>query len=97
MNRVIDCVEDRLAGVFVRMFEGVDLLTAPHATFGTVRDWDSIAHLSLIVETEEEFGVEIGFEVADDIDCFEDLYRLVVARLEGPFPRFTAPPYFLHS
>lgn len=86
MDMVIDRIDERLAGVFVRLFPQIDMKAAFSASIDTIADWDSICTLSLIVEAEEEFGIEIGFCDADAIESFSDLYRIVVCRLEYPFP-----------
>ncbi|HQU12261.1 MAG TPA: acyl carrier protein, partial [Acidiphilium sp.] len=48
------------------------------ASMTSVRDWDSIATLSLIVEAEEEFGITIGLDSADVVESFDDLCGVVV-------------------
>ncbi len=44
-----------------------------------VPSWDSLKHIQLIMEVEEEFGVEIPIEKVPDIDSISVLLGLVGA------------------
>lgn len=78
MGSAMDDVRPRIEMIFARLFPGLDGDDILGASIYSVRDWDSIATLSLIVEAEDEFGISIGFDAAEDIETFGDLCRTVV-------------------
>ena len=43
--------------------------------------WDSLRHLNLIVELEEEFGVEFEPEEISEMKSFEDIRRLLTDKI----------------
>ncbi len=43
-----------------------------------IEKWDSLAHVMLIAEIEEQFGVSIPFEETGDIHQLKDFLRYVV-------------------
>ena len=75
-----DDVSARVGMIFARMFPDLAPTEIERASTRSVRAWDSIATLSLIVEAEEEFGITIGFDRLAAIESFSDLCHLV-ARL----------------
>lgn len=81
-----DNVAQRLEHIFARLFPGVEARHIRRASIHSVRDWDAIATLSLIVEVEDEFGLAIGFDAAEDIETFGDLYCAVIRTRPLPFP-----------
>ncbi len=46
-------------------------------TKGEVLSWDSIGHLNLIVEIEDELGVSFSKEEIEKINSFQDLLDLI--------------------
>ena len=51
--------------------------------YSTKRDlvsWDSIGHLNLILEVEDEFGISFSKEEIESIDSIQILYDLVITR-----------------
>lgn len=44
---------------------------------GSIDEWDSVAHLTLVVEIEGEYGVEIPSDKIGDYDSVKKLYALV--------------------
>ncbi len=62
---------ERLAGVFEEVFDRrVELRES--TTAADVEEWDSIAHVTLILATEEEFGVRFdSSEIANASDVGE--------------------------
>lgn len=85
MGATTDDVAQRLELVVARLFPCLEGKDIRRASIHTVRDWDAIATLSLIVEAEDEFGLEIGFEVAEDIETFQDLCESVMHARLSPF------------
>lgn len=44
---------------------------------GSIDEWDSVAHLTLVVEIEGEYGVEIPSDEIGDYDSVKKLYALI--------------------
>lgn len=84
-------VQHQLSDIFVRLFEDMAPEDVRHASITTIPDWDAMTTLSLIVEAEDTFGIDLGFDVADEIMSFSDLYaHVVIAMQESGRFRFTA-------
>lgn len=70
---------DRLTELFRDVFEDDDLVIARDTTAAEVEDWDSLMHVTLVVNVELEFGVRFKSSdvsalgsVGDLIDLIED-------------------------
>jgi acyl carrier protein len=75
-------VQNRLIEIFKKTFELQELDWNVNLTAEDVDGWDSITHLDLIVNTEEEFKIEIsGFDVMG-LQNTGDLLSLVEGKLE---------------
>lgn len=59
-------VRSKLGDVLKRFFERDDLELKDETTAQDVEGWDSLAHIGLIMEIEEEFGLR--FTVDDIVD-----------------------------
>jgi acyl carrier protein len=46
-------------------------------TAGDLAEWDSVAHVKLVMAVEQEFGVSFDIMDAIDVECVEDLLALV--------------------
>ncbi len=62
MNRV--AILERLNGVFADVFDEEELCISEETTPNDIEDWDSIGHVYLTVEIEDEFGVKLGEKMA---------------------------------
>lgn len=83
-------VQHQLSDIFVRLFEDMAPEDVRQASVTTIPDWDAMTTLSLIVEAEDTFGIDLGFDVADEIMSFSDLYaHVVIAMQESGRFRFT--------
>jgi len=76
----MDESKERLAQCFRVVFPS---LTEDAAIFAAARanvpDWDSVAAITLVNVLEEEFGIEMDFEVLGDLTSFE----LILDYLKG--------------
>jgi acyl carrier protein len=52
-----DAILERLTGVFRATFDDPSLVLTPETTAKDIPAWDSIIHITLIVEVEQAFGV----------------------------------------
>lgn len=47
---------------------------SPDTTYNEFEKWDSIMHLRLVMETEENYDVEIPLDKVPNIKTLKDLY-----------------------
>lgn len=47
--------------------------------YGTIEQWDSLMHLRMVMEIEEEYGVEIPIDEISNIKTLKDFYRYIEA------------------
>lgn len=82
----MDSSQHRLSNIFARLFEDVGPEDARCASIATIPDWDGLTTLSLIVEAEDEFDIDLGFDLADEILSFSDLFAHVVIAMRDSEP-----------
>ena len=61
-------VEERLVKSFGMVFPSLSEPEIRQATPATVREWDSVAAITLVTVLEEEFETSLDFEVMADLD-----------------------------
>lgn len=65
-------LEARVRGVIARSFQLPDDVARGDLRMGTLPQWDSMGHMTLVVDLENEFGVQFpSFELAElqDVDA----------------------------
>jgi len=67
---------DRLTGVFREVFDdpSLDIEGLSRDTFP---EWDSLAHVKLILGIEEEFGVKFTMDQVTDLRSVEEIRKLL--------------------
>lgn len=72
---------DRLREIFQREFKvplpGFSLETTPD----NLREWNSVAHVSLILEIEREFGIQFSTEELGSLEDVRAIYGTVEAKI----------------
>ena len=76
-------VRQRLQQVMRELFDDEDLEIRDDMTAEEVPDWDSLAHVRLIVAVEKEFDVRFSSGEVGDIDTVGALLRLIQVKLAG--------------
>lgn len=66
---------------FIQFIAGVmevdpDLLSEDTA-YGAIEKWDSLMHMRMVMEIEEEYDVEIPIEDIPNIKTLKDFYRYI--------------------
>jgi acyl carrier protein len=59
-----------LCEIFVRVFALPSLEDAEEATYGQTRGWDSLGHMALVGQIEDEFDLLLGPEEIIDMVSF---------------------------
>lgn len=52
---------------------------SPETAYGTIEQWDSLMHIRLVGEIEEEYDVEIPIDEVAEIRTLADFYRYIEA------------------
>ena len=68
---------DRLTEVFQDVFEDDDLVIARETTAADVEDWDSLMHVTLVVNVEREFGFRFKSSEVSALQSVGDLIDLI--------------------
>ena len=63
-----------MTDVFRRVFDDESIILLPSTTAQDIPDWDSLTHINLIIEIEEEFGLKF---IVDDIANLKDVGEMV--------------------
>lgn len=79
MNR--EQILNNLNEIFEDLFETDDIEITEETTPQDIEDWDSMGHIYLTVEIEDEFGIKLGEEMAK-IENVGDVISLIVRQLE---------------
>ena len=65
---------------FMAKVMGVDASALSEDTaYGTIEAWDSLMHMRLVMEIEEEYDVEIPIDEVPNIKTLNDFYRYTQA------------------
>lgn len=74
-------LEQRISGVLGDVF-GLDATTVgPDTSKDTVKGWDSLQHLTLVLALEEEFGIHFDDEESVSLVNFPLIVTIVAERL----------------
>ena len=75
-------IHAELEAIFRRVFSEDDLMIHDAMTADEVAKWDSLTHITLILETEKHFGVRFRNAEVARLQNVGDLKRLVQTRLQ---------------
>lgn len=63
---------------FVSGVMGVDPSTLNEDTaYGSIEKWDSLMHMRMVMEIEEEYDVEIPIEDIPNVKTLKDFYKYI--------------------
>jgi acyl carrier protein len=79
MNK--DAILDKLLAVFRDVFEDDELEISATTTADDVDGWDSLMHVSLMINVERAFGVKFSSTQVASLKNVGELIDLVTARL----------------
>ena len=71
---------ERITTVFRSVFEDPDLIISEGTKPEDVENWDSIGHMYLVYELEDEFGIEFD-ERVHEVSRVADLVDLIIEKL----------------
>ena len=70
----------RLTEIFCDIFDLPSIVLTPEMTAEDVPDWDSVNHITLVVETERVFGIKFRTTEIEDLKNVGDLIQLIKAK-----------------
>ena len=73
-------IKSRLESLFGKVIQGVAAESISELERVDTEEWDSLAHLNLVISLEEEFGVSINPDQAAAITSFEETYKFVESK-----------------
>jgi acyl carrier protein len=72
-------VRARLTTCFAAVFPSLSENQIPAATVSSVREWDSVASVTLLATIEEEFGIEIAAKDMGQLLSFPTIFAYLEA------------------
>lgn len=75
-------ITQKLAGIFCEVFDLPSIVLTPDMTAQDVPEWDSVNHITLVVETERVFGVKFRTTEIEDLKNVGDLIRLIKTKIK---------------
>ena len=74
-------VFEELRDIFKTVFDDEDLEIAPEMTARDYEDWDSLAQIQLIVETERRFGIKFTTQEMNGLQNVGNFTKLIEGKL----------------
>lgn len=71
----MDAIGDRLATCFQTVFPDLPVAEIPAATQASVAAWDSSAVITLVNVIEDEFGIQVDFDLLAELDSFDRFHE----------------------
>ena len=78
-----DDIQTRVQSAFAQVFPAVPESEIGHATQNSIDGWDSVTHVILFATLAEEFGFEVDYEAAAEVQSFADVVNYVRVRSMG--------------
>lgn len=75
-------VRTRLNKVFCNVFNNDGIIITEQTTANDIEQWDSLKHLTLISETEEEFGINFSLKELVAMRNVGDYIRIIVSKAD---------------
>lgn len=73
-------VLQKLNTIFCDIFDDEEIIITEATTPDDIEDWDSIGHVYLTVEIEDEFEIKLGEKMAE-IEAVSDIVDLILEKL----------------
>lgn len=75
---------EKLTGIFRIVFEDPALVITPQTTAGDVTNWDSLAHVQLIMSVEKAFGLRFPLGELQAMKNVSDLIASIEKKTAAP-------------
>ena len=77
-----DHIYRKLTEIFREVFDDDSIILKPETTAADIEDWDSVAHIGLIVAVEERLKIKFKSSELESLHNVGQLARLVEQKLE---------------
>jgi acyl carrier protein len=78
----MNTIRDRLVTCFQTVFLDLHEAAIPAATQASVAAWDSVAAITLVNVIEDEFGIQVDFDLLADLDSFDRIHDYVCREMQ---------------
>ena len=79
MNK--ESLDKKLEEVFRENFDDEDLCISDEMEASDIEEWDSLSHITLIVATEEAFGVRFSPSEIEKLNNIGEFKKLIMSKL----------------
>ena len=73
---------ERVEAILRDVFDLPQLLVTPNLTAQDVEEWDSIAHIRVVVAIEQEFNVKFALGELQSLQNVGDMLRLIEKKIQ---------------
>ena len=74
-------IYERLNNVFRDVFDDDSIVVTPDTTSNDIEDWDSLEHINLVVEVEQEFGVKFSMNEVTTMKNVGEMVDIIISRI----------------
>jgi acyl carrier protein len=78
----MDAIRDRLVTCFQTVFPDLPEAEIPAATQASVAAWDSVAVITLANVVEDEFGIQVDFDLLAELDSFGRFHEYLCREMQ---------------
>ena len=75
-----DAILHDLTAIFQTVLDDDTLVLTPEMTAADVPGWDSMAHITIVVEAERRFGIKVRTAEIEEMRNVGDFVKLIVAK-----------------
>ncbi|MGD0500276.1 MAG: acyl carrier protein [Bryobacteraceae bacterium] len=79
----MDAIRNRLATCFQTVFPDLPEAEIPAATQAAVAAWDSVAAITLVNVIEDEFGIQVDFDLLGELDSFGRIHEYLRGAMQA--------------
>jgi len=81
MSLAPQAILHEITGIARVVFDDASLELSPDTTSDDIPSWDSLSHITLVVETECHFGIRFETVEVEELKSVGELIRLIQAKL----------------
>lgn len=74
-------LEDKLTGIFKKIFNNEGLTVTDDLTANDVANWDSLSHMILISEIEKSFGITFKLKELNKMKNVGNMMDIILSKL----------------
>jgi acyl carrier protein len=78
-----DTILSELTGIFRTVLDDDTLVLTPETTAADVPGWDSMNHITIVVEVEQHFGIKVRTAEIEALRNVGDFVSLIAAKRGG--------------